>query len=93
MYEWTCSSCCEPLSQNTWKACQEDAPIAYAGLLMIVGNVHRSQQRFKDTLDLFGQAQTVFEAAGATATTDYLQLLYQIAALHYEQDSCRALNA
>jgi hypothetical protein len=56
---------------------------------MIVGNVHRSQQRFKDTLEFFDQAQTVFESAGATATTDYLHLLYQIAAFHYEQDSCR----
>ena len=66
------------------KACT-DAAIAYAGLLMIIGNVHRSQLRFKEALELFDEAQKAFEAAGATATTDYLQLLSQLAVFHYEQ--------
>lgn len=68
-----------------WEASPGDAPIAYAGLLMIIGNLHRSQQRFKDALEVFEKAQNAFESSGATATTDYLQLLSQLAGFHYEQ--------
>lgn len=68
-----------------WEASPQDAPIAYAGLLMIIGNLHRSQQRFKDALEVFEKAQNAFESSGATATTDYLQLLSQLAGFHYEQ--------
>ena len=68
----------------------DEAPMGYAGLLMMMGGLHRSHEDSKAARDCFEKAQGVFESAGGTMTTEYLGLLAQMASCAYEQGNYTA---